>query len=53
MMGSSMNRGYGDNQRFFARGGARDFAGGTSIPGMGGGLGDSAVGLMKMAKMFI
>ncbi|KAJ9652434.1 hypothetical protein H2198_008304 [Neophaeococcomyces mojaviensis] len=54
MVGSSMNRGYGDNQRFYARGGARDFDGGTSMPGIGGaGLGESAMGLFKMAKMFM
>lgn len=51
MMGSNMNRGAGD--RYYSRGGARDFDGGTHLPGMGGGVGDSAMGLMKMAKMFM
>lgn len=51
MMGSNMNRGGGD--RFYARGGARDFDGGTNLPGMSGGLGESAMGMMKMAKMFM
>lgn len=51
MMGSNMNRGAGD--RYYSRGGARDFDGGTSLPGMSGGLGESAMGMMKMAKMFM
>lgn len=61
MMGAQMNRGYGDADRFYARGGARDYGSGTNLPGMQpagggngyGGLGESAMGLMKMAKMFV
>ncbi|KAK5947760.1 hypothetical protein OHC33_011206 [Knufia fluminis] len=53
MVGSNMNRGYGQNERFYSRGGARDFGGGSSLPGMGGGgiggLGD----MMRLAKMFM
>lgn len=56
-VGSSMNRGYGNSERFYARGGARDFGAGTNLPGMDegglGGLGESAAGLMNMAKMFM
>lgn len=53
MMGSSMGRAGGD--RYFSRGGARDFGGGTSLPGMmgGGGIGNSVQGLMSVAKMFM
>ena len=57
MMGSNMNRGYAQSERFYARGGARDFGGGTNLPGMDsggmGGVGESAAGLLKMAKMFM
>lgn len=55
-VGSNMNRGYAQSERYYSRGGARDFDGGTNLPGMGpgmGGLGESAMGLMNMAKMFI
>lgn len=51
MIGSNMGRMNG--QRSFARGGARDFDGGTNLPGMSGGLGESAMGMMKIAKMFM
>ncbi len=57
MLGSNMNRGYSQSERFYSRGGARDFGGGTSLPGMTsggiGGLGDSAAGIMKMARLFM
>lgn len=57
MVGSNTNRGYTQTERFYARGGARDFGGGTNLPGMDsgglGGLSDSAMGIMKMAKMFM
>lgn len=54
MMGSNMNRGgVGGRDRYYSRGGARDFDGGTNLPGMGGGLGESAMGMMKMARMFM
>ena len=46
-------RGVVESERIFARGGARDFAGGTSLPGMVGGIGESIGGLMGMARMFI
>jgi hypothetical protein len=46
-------RGVRESERFFARGGARDFAGGSALPGMGGGMGESISGLMGLAKMFI
>lgn len=51
-----MNRGYGQSERFYAKGGARDFGGGTHLPGMDsgmGGLGESAMGLMNIAKAFV
>jgi len=38
---------------FFARGGARDLGGGSALPGMGGGVGDSVQGIMKLAGMFL
>lgn len=40
-------------ERYYARGGARDFDSGTSLPGMGGGMGDNLQGLLKVAKMFM
>jgi len=40
-------------ERFYSRGGARDFEGGTSMPGMSSGVGDSISSLMGIAKMFI
>ncbi|KIX00220.1 uncharacterized protein Z518_10359 [Rhinocladiella mackenziei CBS 650.93] len=40
-------------ERYYARGGARDFAGGTALPGMGGGVGESLGSLMGIAKMFL
>jgi hypothetical protein len=41
------------NERYYARGGARDFGSGSSLPGMGGGMGDNLQGLLKVAKMFM
>ncbi|KEF63081.1 uncharacterized protein A1O9_01057 [Exophiala aquamarina CBS 119918] len=40
-------------ERFYARGGARDFPGGSALPGMGGGMGESIGSLMSIAKMFM
>lgn len=40
-------------ERFYARGGARDFGGGTNLPGMGGGVGESIGALAGIAKMFL
>jgi hypothetical protein len=40
-------------ERFYARGGARDFGSGSALPGMGNGVGDSIGSLMGMAKMFL
>ncbi|KIW30278.1 uncharacterized protein PV07_06033 [Cladophialophora immunda] len=40
-------------ERFYARGGARDFGGGSALPGMGGGIGNSIGALAGIAKMFI
>lgn len=51
MIGSDVSRGAGG--RYYSRGGARDFDAGTNLPGMGGGLGESAMGLMKIARMFM
>lgn len=42
-----------ESERFYARGGARDFTGGTALPGMAGGVGQSISGLMGLAKMFV
>lgn len=57
MVGSNATRGYSSTERFYARGGARDFDAGTNLPGMDsgglGGLGESAAGIMKMAKLFM
>ena len=47
------SRGAGVDGRFFSRGGARDFAGGSALPGMGGGIGESVGGIMKLAQMFM
>ncbi|KAI1613950.1 hypothetical protein EDD37DRAFT_475867 [Exophiala viscosa] len=41
------------SERFYARGGARDYAGGTALPAMGGGVGESISSLVGIAKMFI
>lgn len=46
-------RGVGSEGRYFSRGGARDFEGGTALPGMGGGIGGSVSGIMKLAQMFM
>jgi len=51
MFGGS--RGIGADGRYYARGGARDFGGGTALPGMGGGIGQSVSGVMKLAQMFM
>ncbi|OAP62214.1 hypothetical protein AYL99_04417 [Fonsecaea erecta] len=48
--GGEMSR---TTERFYARGGARDFAGGSALPGMGGGIGSSIGALAGIAKMFI
>lgn len=40
-------------ERYYARGGARDFGSGSSLPGMGGGIGENLGGLLKVAKMFM
>lgn len=40
-------------ERFYARGGARDFASGAALPGMSGGVGESIGSLMSIAKMFL
>jgi hypothetical protein len=40
-------------ERFYARGGARDFPGGSALPGMSGGVSESIGSLMSIAKMFI
>ena len=59
MVGSNMNRGFSSSstERYYSRGGARDFGSGTHLPGMDGGgmggLGDSFGGIMKMAKLFV
>ncbi|EHY52302.1 hypothetical protein ABEF92_000540 [Exophiala dermatitidis] len=47
-------RGYRqESERFYARGGARDFSGGTSLPGMGGGVGESISSLVGIAQKFM
>ena len=51
MVGSSMSRG-GDD-RFFSRGGARDYEGGSALPGMGGGMGESLGSLIGIARAFM
>ncbi|KIW17751.1 hypothetical protein PV08_04946 [Exophiala spinifera] len=50
MMGGATRQ---SSERFYARGGARDFDAGTALPGMGGGMGQSISSLMGIAKMFI
>ena len=47
------SRGVRETERFFARGGARDFGGGASLPGMGGGVGSAIQGALGLAKMFM
>jgi hypothetical protein len=39
--------------RYYSRGGARDIGGGSALPGMGGGIGESVSGIMKLAQMFM
>lgn len=51
MVGSNPYR--SETDRYYARGGARDFTGGTALPGMGGGVGQSISSLMGIAKMFV
>jgi hypothetical protein len=51
--GSRGGMGGYQNERYYARGGARDFGTGSSLPGMGGGMGDNLQGLLKVAKMFM
>ncbi len=41
------------SERYYARGGARDFGSGSSLPGMGGGIGENLGGLLRVAKMFM
>lgn len=43
----------GSAERYYARGGARDFPGGSALPGMGGGVGESLGSIMSIAKMFM
>ncbi len=51
MMGGDKMR---ETTRVYARGGARDFGGGTGLPGMSGpGLGDSLGTVMGIAKAFM
>lgn len=51
LVGGSGARGGGD--RYYARGGARDFGGGSALPGMSGGVGETIGSLMGIAKMFM
>lgn len=53
MFGGSGMGGAGAGGRYFSRGGARDFGGGNALPGMGGGMGESVQGIMKLAGMFM
>lgn len=46
-------RGMGDAERFYARGGARDFGSGSALPGMGGGIGEGLGAVLGIAKNFI
>lgn len=48
MLGGGRRGGY-TSERYYARGGARDFAGGSSLPGMAG----NVQGMLKVAKMFM
>jgi len=45
--------GRGGADRFFARGGARDFGQGTNLPGMSGGFGGSLGAIAGIAKNFL
>ena len=45
--------GMGGGDRFFARGGARDYDGGTSLPGLSGGMGSALGAAMGIAKQFM
>jgi hypothetical protein len=49
MFGGSGSR----ESRYYSRGGARDFGSGSALPGMGGGVGESVSGIMKLAQMFM
>lgn len=51
--GSRGGMGGYQRDRYYARGGARDFGSGSSLPGMGGGLGENLSGLLRVAKMFM
>ncbi|EXJ95984.1 hypothetical protein A1O1_01110 [Capronia coronata CBS 617.96] len=41
------------SERYYARGGARDFAGGSAMPGMAGGVGESISSLVGIAQRFM
>jgi hypothetical protein len=43
----------GEGDRYYSRGGARDFGSGSALPGMGGGIGDSLGAVMGIAKNFL
>lgn len=43
----------GQGDRFFARGGARDFDGGSALPGMGGGVGEALGSAIGIARAFM
>ena len=45
--------GTGVKGRYYSRGGARDYQGGTELPGMGGGIGPAIQGAFGLAKMFM
>jgi hypothetical protein len=51
MVGSGMSR--GGYERFYSRGGARDYEGGSALPGMGGGVGESLGSLIGIARAFM
>ena len=48
MMGGQQMR---TAERFYSRGGARDFGGGSALPGMGGGIGSSIGAIAGIAKV--
>lgn len=43
----------GGEERFYSRGGARDYEGGSALPGMGGGMGESLGSLIGIARAFM
>lgn len=53
LVGAGGQRGYGEDERFYSRGGARDFGGGSALPGMGGGMGQSLGSLIGIARAFM